>query len=622
MREVYINKQLVELDVSNQLEYYFESPIFRDISQILSNRTSTYKIPKTANNARIFGLLDMPDVVVSFPYNEHDFEEWRDGLLFIRGKCELLACNEAFELGVFWGNREKLLALKDKKLRDWDNDDYIRWNSDSKFLTADSEEAKKGFGFVVTDFGQGITDMSKIHPSVTVQYIIDHIVKNSGVEIRYPERFNEIFRKRWIPLFDKNAVASNWREHTAAMWMHSFYPMISYGYSYVKLNQTSGIDGLIGNVESNAYSYINVRSGIPMRIVLNFYLDDLNISQTDTYRLMITAISSGNILVNKFYNITRKENGKQTVYAYFNELIELNRNDRVFIRMSFTETEAPRFAPSSTDVINPMGTGAYVMEEARTISFGDKFVIAPNLPEMKVVDFLKSLMQMYGLFTHYNFKEDNVVEFFSIDDMYSKKEKAYDWTYRLIHHQDSIGARFYVKHRYGDYAQENTVDYKNDDEVINNKTKGVIRIDDRTLEPTKELFEVPYSASDNNADDNGMYAYIPFYDKEGDTQSVTTRILTQGDYGVDTPYISAHFDNEQKFGGDSGLVAKYYADYQLVLNRPKVVTFQMHLLPFEMSQFSELIPFYIDGVYYMLVKMTMQPNGFCKVDAIKMPPKD
>lgn len=118
-REVYIDNQLVDITENSAAGYMFTSPIFRDITKILANRTTTYKIPRTIKNARILGFAGMVDVNTDFPYQVHDLEEWRNGLLFIRGKCTLLkVAKKDFELSVIWGNTVNMLRLKDLKLRD------------------------------------------------------------------------------------------------------------------------------------------------------------------------------------------------------------------------------------------------------------------------------------------------------------------------------------------------------------------------------------------------------------------------------------------------------------------------------------------------------------------------
>ena len=87
IREVYIDNKLVDVENNSATGYIFSSPIFRDISYIMSNRTTTYKLPKTSHNLTIFGLSDNPDVVSDFPYMIHDLKEYREGILFIKGEC-------------------------------------------------------------------------------------------------------------------------------------------------------------------------------------------------------------------------------------------------------------------------------------------------------------------------------------------------------------------------------------------------------------------------------------------------------------------------------------------------------------------------------------------------------
>lgn len=624
-KEVYIDKQRVDIEQTSEAGYLFESPIFRDISKILSNRTTTYKIPKTARNVLLFGFANDPEALSEFQYQEHDFEEWRNGLLFIRGKCQLLNYkSEYFEFSVIWGNTINLLSLKDKNLRDYSLSDFLSWDSTSKLVTPNDDH--EGRGFILTDFGKGVFDsegkanMQYIHPSVTIRYILDHIEKGSGVKFEY-HRFEEIFRNRWIPLTEKNANVNNWNEHRANLVTDSFFIYDFLRGSFIKVSVKNGDASLIGG---DAYTTFKLRGGGPMRISLNIIIRDINISSTnDNYKLMVRAISGTTLrfttYFTKFFPITRDQNGLQRVSIEIDELIESNNNADVLLLFSVESNEGSLY-PFSGGTIYDVYNANFVREEAKEIVFGDKFYIAANLPDMKAIDFLKSLMQMYGLFTYYNFRNDNVVEFISIDDMYSYKANAYDWTNKLV---TTNRGRFNVSSKYGDYARNNIVDYDNDDNVINNKTSGSIVINDATLLPTKELFTLPYSASDNYADDYGTYAVIPLYDKDGELQKVTTRILTGGEYKVNgVDYVSAYFNNNQKFSGNEGLLKKYYKDYQSVLTRPVIVEFYVVFSEMDLFKYREVYPIYIDGTYYMPISLTVQDDNACICKAIKLPPKD
>lgn len=613
IKEVFIDKQRVDVDQSKNAGYMFESPIFRDISKILSNRTTTYKLPNTTRNTLLFGFSDNPESLSDFRYKEHDIEEWRDGLLFIRGKCALLEYKGGyFEFRVIWGNTIRLLGLKDKNLRDYTSMDFLQWNSTSQFVTP--TEDHKGRGFVYADFGKGTTDMQYIHPSVTIRYILDHIQKRSGVKFEYPNRFEEIFKNRWIPLTEKNANEATWLNYIVELVPIGLGASSAVNHSPIRFNAVSGKTDMLVDER-----FIKMINETPIHCWVNISFDNISLSSNQTDRLVITVRAYGAKLYKKEFILQLNNKGYYSTDVYLECTLESTlKDDYVQVSAYIVGTNnEPTKLPSGTTISRAPGELSIFRNEPKEVPFGDKYPIAPNLPNMKVIDFLKSLMQMYGLFTYYNFRNDDVVEFISIDDMYAYKKQAYDWTHKLI--KSSNGQRFSVSSRYGEYASENYVDYDNEEDIINNKTGGSIIIKDTTIDKTKELFTLPYSASDNITDDNGTYAYIKLYDEDGDIQTLKTRVFTEGRYSDNLDrYVSAYFDDNQKFNGSDGLLKKYYSKYQEVLLNPIIVEFRILFSEMDLFQYREVYPIYIDGTYYMPISLTVQTDNVCTCKAIKM----
>lgn len=620
IREVKIDGQLVDVNDENAEGYIFNSPIFRDLNDILSNRTSTYKIPITDYNRKVFGLSDNPEVISDFPYQEHNIEEWRNGILFFRGVCALLATNDNnFELSVTWGNTINLLKLRDLNLRDLSSDDSLRWNSNTPFMDYNSTD---NFGFPLLDFGKGINDMQYIHPSVNLQYIIDLITSNTSVEFQYPSRFNQIFPKTWIPLTDKNANRLTWNDYRAQFNVDNIftYPApISENHSYLKLNVFGGGSNIID--AGNNYSYIKGKSGATVEIYLSAIFNVGNISSNPgQYKLMIYAYGGGQTFDKKFFDIVKNEDGNWTSTVSMNMTFDLSQDIDIALRCSYTTDENPYLNLASSTVSNIFASTAYVKYDE--VRLGDVYPIVPNLPDLTCVEFLKSLMWMYGLFTYYN-RNDSKVYFISIDDIYRKKPDAYDWTHKLI---DTTAGRFRLVYGYGSYKQNNIVLYAEDDTVKTN-ANGVIKLNNLALgTKPKDLFTLPYAPSDNITigEANNTYARIPLYQDENgnvETNNVTYRVLSEGRYKQSDTilYKSLFFDESQKFSGDRGLLNEHYKAYQHILQHPIVATCYIYLEDMELCLFDESRPVFIDGVYYAPVQVTVQPNGLATCNLIKMP---
>lgn len=634
IREVYINNQLIDIASDNSAGYIFTSPIFRDINKIMSNRTTTYKIPKTTKNLSTFGLADNPDVHSLAPYREHKFLELRDGLPFIDGVCFLLkTAAKELELAVFWGNPEKLQALKDLKLRDlrFKGEDeqkndaegfgYLRWNEETSFLPASKDI---NAGFLKIDFGRGVDDLQYIHPSVNVQYILDLIKSSTGITIDYPDEFQKEFGRKWFPLTDKNANYITWDEIGKYSTFQNVYDIRTYGtqpYSIVNFNERD--NHIVENPTTGSRIKAKENSIVQFTF-LNIALKGIEGLEGDyEVRMSLGQGWSGNMYDEQIVNTVDTPDGK--IANFIGTLtFTSSKEEDIYVKLAVRPKGSDKWMSLANKFeyyATPFTQPSMIYVKYEQVKFGDKFPIIANLPDLPVLDFLKSLMSMYGLFTYHNFNvAPDVVKFVSIDEMYRTKEDAYDWTNKLL--LLASETRMKLEYTYGDYAQKNKLKYKNDKDVTIN-ADGYIELDNRTLPKEKELIELPYSPSINTADEfNNKFAKIPLYDEEGNYSSVGIRILNEGKYDIEEleeKLKSALFDEKMYFSGNEGLIKKFYSKYQAVLLYPVVVECAVYMSDVELHLFRENNPVYIDGVFYMPITVTVHTNGVAMCKLIKMP---
>lgn len=624
LREVYIDNVRMDVDEKSETSYIFISPVFRDVSQVLSNRTTTYKLPKTENNLKAIGLINNPEITNLYPYRKHDILEYRNGLLFIKGLCALLAVTENdLEFSVTWGNAINLLSLKDINLRELTGDQYVEWNENSSFLLS-SDQASQ-YGFIAVDFGRGLGSFEYIHPSITIQGILDIITQSSGVEFEYPERFTNVFKKTWIPLLEKNANHITWEETDTIGKMTGQAPALENAAIFTPI-----IDSL-GLIDSSGAFQLPIGEFL-------FSIENGTVELSgdwSVYQLVIQFIGGrysnwgdptiANDNTPKFYfNFTYDpETDKSKTVVNFEALHIVEDtllNDKSFLFMFPTIFDPNGFDKARTLPMDGTDIQLRVKIKQDQVPFGYKFPIIPNLPDMKVTDFLKSLMQMYGLWTYYNFRDDDVIEFLSIDEIYEYKPNAYDWSNKLV---NTNRGQFNLSYTYGDYARTNAFKYKNDSDIAID-ANGSIVIDNNTISSKeKVLVEVDFSPSYSNTDgNNNVFARIELYDNEGELQNVNNRILSEPEntYKKDSlEYKTALFEKNMYFGGDAGLIETYYKTFQLMLRYPVIAECYVYLTDVELHLYKEAYPVYIRGTYYMPITVTVQTNGLATVKLIKMP---
>ncbi len=619
IREVFIDGKQIDIEYDNAAGYIFTSPIFRDITKILSNRTTTYKVPKTSHNISIFGLTDNPDVISNFPYREHNFEEYRDGLLFIKGRCSLLkSSDEDMELRVIWGNTINMLKLKDLKLRDLGSSEYLLWSEETGFLPDNSTDEK---GFIKIDFGRGLDNIQYMHPSVTYDYILKLIESDTGVSFLYDaDKFGDIFTKRWIPLVEKNANSLTWSDYSAQSTFIGYSTTGIYNFSFFKFSFLSGNPNIIGGDPTTDVNFIRGKKGsnvtISSRTVVNVPTSLVN---PESYVLRVVATDTLEVFAEQYFPITINENGDFVSLMYLDMDFELTEDRPVYIGAQYRKNDEIIKLDGTT--FGPVSFGPDIYVKYKEVQFGDKFPIVPNLPDLSVVDFLKNIMWQYGLFVFYKptVNEDSI-QFVSISDIYEGKDKPYDWTNMLLKTNKGAKNLTYV---YSDYGQKNYLRYKKDD-LVKAKADGYFIIDNETILAQKELFELYFSATDNIGDATGnVYARIPLYDADGDMQNVNYRVLIREIYRNELGserFMSARFTDEMFFNGENGLINKYYYNYQIIIDHPVILECYVYLKGMDLYTYNELTPIYIDGTYYMMQEVTVQVDGLAVCKLIKMPP--
>lgn len=111
------------------------------------------------------------------------------------------------------------------------------------------------------------------------------------------------------------------------------------------------------------------------------------------------------------------------------------------------------------------------------------------MPESSQIDFIKDIMQQYGLIFQAN-KNTNHYNFMMMEDLLNDRSNAEDWSSKMIDN----GSEVYV---IGSYAQDNWMLYKyTDQEVIDTSFDGNLEADHLNLKDEKTLFTSIYTISE------------------------------------------------------------------------------------------------------------------------------
>lgn len=224
-----------------------------------------------------------------------------------------------------------------------------------------------------------------------------------------------------------------------------------------------------------------------------------------------------------------------------------------------------------------------------------EFQLIPNLPDIKQVDFIKAICQMYGLFPVVNATNSDQVDFVPFDILIEGRPKAYDWSKRLF--EDDTDAPKKIAFRLGDFAQRNIIKYKDDEnEKHPFHSEATLFVNDYTLEKEKVLIEFPWAATKGNR----ITQYELIEETDGnDPPTITYREeFTQCEYRVmritewqrqsDCANVAQFQNLDAEY-----ILATYYTTYQAYILQPRVITERIRLLETEFKSLDMRVPVYL-----------------------------
>lgn len=597
--ELYINGDKVDVgDTDISLNY--KSNLLTDISKIVSNNSYTIKLPKTAKNLALIECAHLPSSTTKLPYLKHVGNVLRNGIIIVKdANVVLLSVSEYIETALSWGNVTNFAEIvsSDKKLTDLEygteeGTDWVVWNNKG------SNSAQ--FPLINYGFNSGDSNVW-YHPAITVKWILEKIQEESGVTFNFPSDKKTFIDKMIVPLLTRNDSQKINDAFPSSLQMVG-YVIVESTFSYLKLNyigdstqQYASVGGPYGDRLYTKYPItLKVKGTIEMLVQYNSGMDvnnqylNLRVSQSD---------SSGNI--SSVSTIERKN------YAAYieapNVRLLFNFDDLVSIEsdefMHFTIKAIATGASSSV-----LSLTVYDRNE---ISFGEKFPLVPNLPDIKQIDFIKAVASMVGLFALPD--GENGIKFIPFDNLSANKSKAVDWTNRVIMAYDSVTPRN-LQYTLDNIAQNNWFRYKEDDNVMGNYD-GNIHVDDATIEYERDAITLPFSACSTK----GGVAYIPLYsyNEEGELEYNKTNpriLLLDGTKGI--------------FKGLewTTLIANNYQTYKGLINNAKVVTEYIRLNSIELRDLEMDIPVYLAqyGCYLAIIEITTKENDICECKLLKL----
>lgn len=506
-----------------------------------------------------------------------------------------------------------------------------QWDYDAVTTSSNGQRPPSGGGGGRRPAGQaeGFDSLSGkiyLHPSVRVAWLLDLIAAQTGVTFQWSGDAADYIQSLIIPLVLKKA---NELSYTS-----SFVGTLpSGGYSDKGLQTINIITGSnIFAEQSGSTTELTALSSMDIRISAtgDYYIDGLPVANPNGQTIEHYRVYP------LYYDINLESGGDvEESYVVGRNFADLQGNPRTMDISEYAVTTAGRY---SADI---SGNGRVSIEQGQKLKFymriednlsytyhtngvslqidvagasdyvesGQYFPILSNLPEIKVIDLIKTLCVLTGTFPLQG--GGDVVTFVPYSVLNDNKPYAVDWSSRLMPNEAANKPRN-TDYKVGEWAQLNWYKWKEDSTTKAN-VDASIPVDNETLDATRDVITLPFAATDGDI--------IPMYTLSDDGTKVTykacqPRLIRLIEDTSKTPSTAkGWFDIDL-----TAIIGERYGVLMQMLDDARVLKEHFALSDVDILNFDESKPVYIRqyGAYFAVTKITAKDNGIAEVEMVQI----
>lgn len=589
--ELYIKGESVDLGDS-EITLNFKSNLLGDISKITASNSYTITLPRTNKNIR---LLDFPDVAGHESYMMRDYfnaEYYRNGVKLFDAKAVLISCSEdGFDVALTWGMSEKFIQLMndDKSIQEF-ADMALPWNSSTTYDNG-LVDGQLSHGYIRHNAGIDVDsnrDKIFIHPSVNCMRLLEEIASYYGLTMDWGS-YKQYIELLYLPLISQKASSKyNFFEANITGTLDS-------DIKYVKFTQINRVDGI--NI-SNTETYGDV-----VRIYetsLDWELDILIYTNKHNTLNVVELAFYSNAQYIKSLQISSNDIG---LCAYKGVIpFDITEYSNITIRIRINKGALLGIIKSYIKIFS---------EDVQSVSYNQYYPIGSNLPDISVVDFIKQICWLFGLFA---IKSDTGVSFISVNKIIDNRDKAVDWSKKLVPTGWTAKETSYT---FGDFAQKNYFRYEENENA--KSADGYMVVQNKTLDYEKDLVKLPYTAGG----DNGDMRAVPYFKWSDDGTTVELedcgdRIMqlvisfdSQGKEDARLDFSDLKFQNRvSRFGLSS---------YQDLIKSPFVIKDTFRLTEIDLKNIDYTIPVYIEryAAFFAIISIKSQ-GDYSECELLKL----
>lgn len=543
----------------------------------------------------------------------------------------------------------------------WTNEEISEyWNEGNSPNAPESGSAPGRFGNGSRTWGTGIfmgrrgSNKSYLHPSVKVSWVLGLIKKNTGIDFKFSGDAKNFLDSLIIPLINNKATELTFNETFSATLpaisgttFGSINPTVKNGSNIFK--ETTGEVSQL-TIIADAKVYVNIQCEADYDLRNWKFKGSRGWRFNGCFVMMTLTGSDGTVKGiytagqarggpgtngNRTANYSDYPSGIYQDYLTGTGVVEMEAGDTLTFGLRYccfngfgghNINSSEYYKATTPQGANPPTTfkGGTIEISATgsddTVPVGGYYPIAYNLPNIKIIDFVKFLAAITGTFPK-QLSNDGEVEFIPFSTIWDNKAKAKDWTRRVLP-QGGENKPKELDFNVSDYAQHNMYRWKEDDTVTGNYD-GDLTVDNKSLDASRDVMTFPFAATDG--------AYVPMYTKGEDTTNsdgTTTegkpsfkackdRILQLAD-DEDGKAVGVFSINMQDILNDA------YKDISNTLHNTKVVKETMRIRDIELLNFDETVPIYLAqyGSYFAINEIKSEASGLAEVEMLKLEIRD
>lgn len=575
------------------ITFTLKSNLLGEFGKIVAGSSQTIRLPRTVRNMRI---LDFPEVVSrsgSMVRRKLSARLEKNGVPMIDdGEAVILSTGEdGYEVGITYGVVSFLSAVKDGgNLNELpDEGEAVIWDKDSLTRNPISSSSMY-YGFGSYDNGVNDTDVINVHPVVSIGWILDKVQERFGFTTIFKEGIiiDEVKYSLYARYVLLTALNDSKKVLERATGIYNLTEWVRPIYVYGEENTIT----LTGSAALANY-------GVEVNRDKGFITFGHAVSG---FRMTGDIYAKGFAQNSRLYVMKNYDGlGVQKSAVIYEESIDTGGN------FYFNATMNVPMSAGDWLVVKIVTTGdysftmfggefnlsdmAYVWaedEEPGSIEYPSiTYPIVPNLPSMKITDFIQLCGVLTGRFPMVQKGEKDVLRMVSVEDLVNNKAHAVDWSDKWGGEPDSVGYTYLG-------GQKNFIRWESDEAVEKSgvPVDGAVVVDDETLEVWNDLIKLPLSASNG-----GKMEQYSVVDGKLEDNGISERILVLNSETNEVAYTEELWP--------STLRDTVLAGYRDLVRKPIVIRGTFRLSELDIWGLDYMRPVYLRqmGRYYGIVQV-------------------